>query len=77
MTKTVYVRMVADMLHAGHINIINKAKKLGEVAVGVLTDAAVASYKRLPLERRATQERDREHRRHQESCPARYAQLPE
>jgi len=51
MTKTVYAAMVADMLHAGHINIINKAKELGEVTVGVLTDAAVASYKRLPFQR--------------------------
>ena len=46
--KTVYVGMSADVLHNGHINIINEAAKLGEVTVGVLTDAAVASYKRLP-----------------------------
>ena len=46
--KIVYVGMSADVLHNGHINIINEAAKLGEVTVGVLTDAAVASYKRLP-----------------------------
>lgn len=46
--KQVYVGMSADVLHNGHINIINEAAKLGEVTVGVLTDAAVASYKRLP-----------------------------
>ena len=46
--KSVYVGMSADVLHNGHINIINAAAKLGEVTVGVLTDAAVASYKRLP-----------------------------
>ena len=46
--KTVYVGMSADVLHNGHINIINEAAKLGEVTVGVLTDRAVASYKRLP-----------------------------
>ena len=46
--KTVYVAMSADILHNGHINIINEASKLGEVTVGVLTDAAIASYKRLP-----------------------------
>jgi phosphoenolpyruvate mutase len=46
--KSVYVAMSADVLHNGHINIINEAAKLGKVTVGVLTDAAIASYKRLP-----------------------------
>lgn len=46
--KQVYVGMSADILHNGHINIITEASKLGEVTVGVLTDAAIASYKRLP-----------------------------
>lgn len=46
--KQVYVGMSADVLHNGHINIITEASKLGEVTVGVLTDAAIASYKRLP-----------------------------
>jgi phosphoenolpyruvate mutase len=46
--KKIYVGMSADVLHNGHINIINEAAKLGEVMVGVLTDKAVASYKRLP-----------------------------
>ena len=48
MAKTVYVGMSADLIHPGHLNIINEAAKLGEVTVGVLTDAAIASYKRLP-----------------------------
>lgn len=47
MTK-VYVGMSADMIHPGHINIIKEAAKLGDVIVGVLTDKAIASYKRLP-----------------------------
>jgi len=46
--KTVYVGMSADMIHHGHINIINEGAKLGEVTVGLLTDKAIASYKRLP-----------------------------
>lgn len=46
--KTVYVGMSADMIHPGHLNIIREACKLGAVTVGVLTDAAIASYKRLP-----------------------------
>lgn len=45
---SVYVGMSADMIHHGHINIIKEAAKLGEVTVGLLTDKAIASYKRLP-----------------------------
>ncbi len=55
--KKVYVGMSADIIHTGHLNIINEAKKYGEVIVGVLTDKAIASYKRLPylsLEERKT-----------------------
>jgi phosphoenolpyruvate phosphomutase len=48
MTKKVYVGMSADLIHPGHLNIIKEAAKLGEVTVGVLTDKAIASYKRLP-----------------------------
>ena len=40
--------MSADIIHPGHLNIIKEAAKLGDVTVGVLTDAAIASYKRLP-----------------------------
>ncbi len=47
--KTAYVALSADFLHEGHLNIIKKASELGRVVVGVLTDSAVASYKRLPL----------------------------
>jgi phosphoenolpyruvate phosphomutase len=46
--KKVYVGMSADIIHPGHLNIIQEARKLGYVTVGVLTDAAIASYKRLP-----------------------------
>jgi len=48
MSKSVYVAMSADIIHPGHLNIIAEAAKLGDVTVGVLTDAAIASYKRLP-----------------------------
>ena len=47
--RVVYVGMVADILHPGHLNIISEARKLGRVIVGLLTDDAVASYKRLPM----------------------------
>lgn len=46
--KKVYVGMSADLLHPGHINILQEAAKLGQVTVGLLTDRAIASYKRLP-----------------------------
>lgn len=44
----VYVAMSADLIHPGHLNILKVAREYGEVTVGVLTDAAIASYKRLP-----------------------------
>lgn len=47
--KKVYVGMSADFIHHGHLNIIKEAQKLGTVIVGLLTDEAIASYKRLPL----------------------------
>lgn len=47
--KTVYVAMSADLIHPGHLNIISEARKHGRVIVGLLTDQAIASYKRLPF----------------------------
>lgn len=47
--KKVYVGMSADLIHPGHLNVISKAADLGEVVVGLLTDKAIASYKRLPF----------------------------
>lgn len=46
--KKVYVGMSADLVHPGHLNVLNTAAELGEVTVGLLTDLAIASYKRLP-----------------------------
>jgi len=48
MKNTIYVGMSADLVHPGHMNILKEAAKLGEVTVGLLTDKAIASYKRLP-----------------------------
>ena len=48
MKKTVYTAMSADILHIGHLNILSEAAKHGDVVVGILTDKAIASYKRLP-----------------------------
>ena len=49
MMKTVYIAISADILHHGHINLIKKASEYGNLIVGVLTDEAVATYKRFPI----------------------------
>ena len=49
MKKKVYVSLSADILHEGHINILNKAAKLGEVTVGLMTDEAISNYKKIPF----------------------------
>ncbi len=46
--KIVYVPLAVDILHSGHLNIINKAKKYGKVVIGLLSDSAVAEYKNIP-----------------------------
>ncbi len=48
-SRTVFMSFSADVLHGGHVSIINKAARLGKLTIGVLTDEAVASYKRFPL----------------------------
>ena len=47
--KTVYIAMSADVIHQGHINIITEGRKYGNIIIGLLTDEAIASYKRLPI----------------------------
>lgn len=47
--RTVYMCFSTDMVHSGHIAIIKKARKLGKLLIGVLSDEAVCSYKRFPL----------------------------
>tara|TARA_Y100001970_G_scaffold94234_1_gene118807 strand:+ start:27 stop:1328 length:1302 start_codon:yes stop_codon:yes gene_type:complete len=49
MEKNVYVGMSADLIHPGHLNVIKKARELGKVTIGLLTDEAIASYKRIPF----------------------------
>ena len=48
-SRTVYMCFATDIIHGGHIAIIKKAQRLGKLIIGVLSDEAVASYKRLPL----------------------------
>ena len=40
--------MCVDLLHQGHLNIIRVARELGEITIGLMTDEAMVSYKRLP-----------------------------
>ena len=47
--RTVYMCFASDIIHGGHISIIKKAQRLGRLIIGVLSDGAVASYKRFPL----------------------------
>lgn len=48
-SRTVYMCFSSDIIHGGHIEIIRKAQRLGKLIIGVLSDEAVVSYKRLPL----------------------------
>ncbi len=47
--KTVYMCFSTDIIHSGHINIIQKAAQLGRVVAGVLCDRCVAIYEKYPL----------------------------
>lgn len=46
--KTVYTCFCTDIIHDGHLNIIQNARKLGRVVVGCLSDEALIRYNRFP-----------------------------
>ena len=46
--KTVYVGITGDMIHPGIINIIQQGAKYGRLIVGLLTNSAIATHKRIP-----------------------------
>ena len=48
-SRTVYMCFSTEYIHSGHVAILHKARRLGRLIVGVLSDEAVASYKRYPL----------------------------
>ena len=64
--KTVYIAMSADLITPGHVSLIQEARRLGDVIVGLLIDSAIASYQRLPYmryeQRKVTVERTLRHR---------------
>lgn len=47
--QTVYLSFSTDIVHSGHLSILTKAAALGNLTVGILSDSAVAAYKRYPL----------------------------
>ena len=51
----VYTCFCTDVIHEGHLNLINEAKKYGDVVVGVLCDSEMVKYNRFPL--KSTEER--------------------
>ena len=48
-SRTVYMCFSTDLIHSGHIAIIRRARRLGKLIIGVLSDEAVSSFKRFPL----------------------------
>ena len=44
--KKIYTCFCTDVIHEGHLNVLNEASKYGEVIVGVLSDQAVIKYLR-------------------------------
>lgn len=50
MSKIIYVDMVADLFHSGHVNLLKRAKTHGDILlVGIHSDKDVQSYKRTPI----------------------------
>ena len=47
MNNIVYIGMAADLIHPGHINVLPKGSEADDT-VGLLSDEAIASYKRTP-----------------------------
>ena len=47
--KIVYIGLSGDIIHHGHINLINKASRYGKLVVGLLTDKAILEKKKLPI----------------------------
>ena len=46
----VFIPMSADFFHYGHVNLLIKSKKFGNIIVGLMTNAGIKSYKkRLPF----------------------------
>ena len=51
----VYTCFCTDVIHEGHLNLINEAKKYGDIVIGVLCDSEMVKYNKFPL--KSTKER--------------------
>jgi phosphoenolpyruvate phosphomutase len=47
--KKVYVAMSADIIHQGHLNVLNEGRKHGDIIVGLHTDDVIRGYWRNPI----------------------------
>jgi len=47
--KIVYMALTADSIHHGHMKLLEKAREFGEITIGLMSDKAVAKYKRIPM----------------------------
>ncbi len=47
--KIVYIAMATDIIHTGHMKIMEKGREYGDIIIGLLTDEAIARYKRVPI----------------------------
>lgn len=47
--RKVYLSMSSDVIHDGHVNIIQYGASLGELTVGIMSDEAIATYKHYPI----------------------------
>ena len=45
----VYVCFTLDIVHTGHLKVLEKASQLGSVTIGILTDKAVIGHRSLPI----------------------------
>ena len=61
---SVYAAFTLDIVHLGHLNILNKAAEIGELTLGVLTDSAVVGHRSLPINDFETRKKIAEHLSH-------------
>ena len=45
-SRDVYMCFATDIIHSGHIRLIKKARRLGRLTIGILSDEAIAGYRR-------------------------------
>ncbi len=47
--KKVFISLIGDIFHAGHVRLINKGSKLGSLTIGLLSDEACSELGEIPL----------------------------